>query len=81
MPVGPVKCEDDYSNPRKFRDFSDGWATWSGTSFAAPKVSAAIAARVSNSTTPHEAWTALKAVVGTSAPTDGLELGIRFTNL
>jgi subtilisin family serine protease len=25
------------------RDFTDGWATWSGTSFAAPKVAAAIA--------------------------------------
>jgi hypothetical protein len=82
MPVGDVQCEDDLTSPKKQRQFTDAWATWSGTSFAAPKVSAAIAARVSATSTPADAWNQLKAVTGHSASTDGLDLGsYRFTNL
>jgi subtilisin family serine protease len=32
-----------------------GWAVWSGTSFAAPRVVAALAQKVAAGTTPHEA--------------------------
>ena len=43
------------------QDF-DGWATWNGTSFAAPKVSAAIAAQFAEgaAASPVDAWEALK---------------------
>jgi hypothetical protein len=43
------------------KDFSSGWARWSGTSFAAPKVAAAIADGVGPATTPLAAWAALEA--------------------
>lgn len=57
------------------RDFTSNWAVWSGTSFAAPKVAAAIAGRA-NGGTPAEAWDALKqAHIGQQHP----ELGIAFT--
>lgn len=44
-----------------------GWARWDGTSFAAPKVSAAIAELVANSdgaTSPTDAWNQLKTGAG-----------------
>lgn len=40
-------------------DHFQGWATWSGTSFAAPRVVAALAQRVANGSTPQEAVEAL----------------------
>jgi len=43
------------------KDFTSGWALWSGTSFAAPKVTAAIARLVTSGTSPVAAWTKLKA--------------------
>jgi subtilisin family serine protease len=46
------------SHPAK--QFS-GWARWSGTSFAAPKVTAAIANGVGTTTPPLSAWLTLKA--------------------
>lgn len=36
-------------------DAFDGWAAWSGTSFAAPRVVAALAALVEKGVTPHQA--------------------------
>ena len=53
--------------PRK--SFTSGWAAWSGTSFAAPKVAAAIAnAKAGTSKTPAQAWDTVKKVfAGASA--------------
>jgi hypothetical protein len=51
MPV-----EDD-DGPGGDKDFtSNSWASWNGTSFAAPKVVAAIASRVAGGMTPRDAW-------------------------
>ncbi len=48
-----------------------GWARWDGTSFAAPKVSAAIARRVAQTgDTPIDAWAALVADPGVTNVTD-----------
>jgi subtilisin family serine protease len=49
---GPVEDE----NPDEVEDF-EGWARWQGTSFAAPKVSAAIAREVAE----HPEWTPAEA--------------------
>ena len=43
------------------KEFATGWARWSGTSFAAPKVTAAIANGAGTTTPPLAAWLALKA--------------------
>jgi hypothetical protein len=43
------------------KQFSSGWARWSGTSFAAPKVAAAVANKVGPAKSPPAAWLALKA--------------------
>src|SRR5262249_52656657 len=43
------------------KDFTSGWAQWSGTSFAAPKVAAAIADKVAQTMTPPDAWKSLVA--------------------
>jgi subtilisin family serine protease len=62
----------DGSMPAK--DFSSGWASWSGTSFAAPQVAAAIAARVSDAVPPRMAWNALRDLY--PAPAPALDMGI-----
>ena len=45
VPLHPMWREDDQTNPRPRIGFRYPAAFWNGTSFAAPKVSAAIAAR------------------------------------
>jgi Subtilase family len=59
---GPIEG-DSPTDKEHFR----GWARWDGTSFAAPKVSAAIAQLVAESdrkTSPMEAWERLRAGTG-----------------
>ena len=62
----------------------DGWAAWSGTSFAAPKVSAAIADAVAQSIVngqqinPGDAWDQLKA---NGTVVAGVDMGVRFDTL
>ena len=81
FPAKHVKCEDDpASTASTFKSFADGWAMWNGTSFAAPKVAAAIAARVAANTPPPQAWTALTHVYGHPVPPQP-GAGYRFTNL
>jgi hypothetical protein len=78
--VRNVVCEDD--KKRKVKSFADAWATWNGTSFAAPKVAAAVAAYVAagaGSMTPAQAWDALTRVHGNPVVHAGS--GILFTNL
>jgi subtilisin family serine protease len=50
---GPVP-----SNPLRSETFKE-WATWSGTSFAAPKVSGTIASMIGPATTAQQAANAL----------------------
>jgi thermitase len=50
-----------FSLINKSRNFLNGWATWSGTSFAAPKVVAEIANRIPTAGSPMNAWLALRA--------------------
>jgi thermitase len=38
------------------KSFSSGWATWSGTCFAAPEVAAQIAVGVAGGASPRQAW-------------------------
>jgi subtilase family protein len=79
--VTNVVCEDDES-PRPVKSFADAWATWNGTSFAAPKVAAAVAAYVAagaGSATPAQAWQSLTQVHG--HPLAHPASGILFTNL
>jgi hypothetical protein len=73
----PLLPEVDWPHPDK--TFT-GFATWNGTSFAAPRVSAAIAELVAESIvagaeiTPGDAWEQLRA----GGPTPGLEMGKRL---
>jgi hypothetical protein len=60
-----MKLEEDVSNPRLQHDFqASSWATWNGTSFASPKVTGHLAARLSinSSLTAEAAWNALKQI-------------------
>lgn len=68
--------EENWPHPDKL--FS-GWALWSGTSFAAPRVTAAIAEAVASgtATNPLDAWTQL--IQG--GPTPGLDMGTRLDGL
>lgn len=68
--------EQNWPHPDKL--FS-GWALWSGTSFAAPRVSAAIAEAVATgaAVSPADAWQQL----GAGAPTPGLDMGKRLDGL
>lgn len=56
--------------------FTSGWARWSGTSFAAPKVAAAIARGVAAGNSPFAAWAALAAQYPT-----GLMMGKKLSGL
>jgi hypothetical protein len=80
FPAKSVYCEDDRgATARVLKTFGDGWASWNGTSFAAPKVAGAIATRVAAGSAPTGAWTALTHVYG--HPVANPNAGIRFTNL
>ncbi len=80
LPVKHVTCEEDTPvTARPVKDFSDGWATWNGTSFAAPKVAAAVAARTAAGAPPATAWSALVTVLGHPVTLPGA--GTRFQNL
>jgi hypothetical protein len=76
IPVGPVHCEDA-SSDTPMQTFSSSWALWQGTSFAAPRVAAAVAARLSPTVDPSRAWAALTATAAAEDP----QLGHRFTQL
>ncbi len=64
--------------PHPLKTFA-GWASWNGTSFAAPKVAAAIAELVATGTanSPGDAWEQLQA----GGPTAGLDMGKRLDGL
>jgi hypothetical protein len=77
--VKNVQCEDD-PTPRPRKTFApQAWALWDGTSFAAPKVTAALAARVAAGASTDAAWRALHAVHANPLTYPGA--GARFTNL
>jgi hypothetical protein len=59
-----MMLEEDMSTPRHIHEFRpNAWGTWNGTSFAAPKVTGAIAARLSaGAPSAIVAWNALQAV-------------------
>jgi hypothetical protein len=70
-----MKVEED-KEPRLAHDFqTSDWATWNGTSFASPKITGHLAARLSLSSTltAEVAWNALKQVSLTGGP--GLGVG------
>jgi subtilisin family serine protease len=54
----------------------DGWATWNGTSFAAPRVSAAIARLFADghAVSPVDAWDKLKAGAASAIDDRGVAL-------
>ncbi len=82
LPVKDVTCEVDTPNAtgaRPVKDFSSGWAAWNGTSFAAPKVAAALAARTAAGSPAQVAWQDLVQVRGNPNPLAGA--GTRFQNL
>jgi hypothetical protein len=56
------------------KNFTSGWAQWSGTSFAAPKVAGAIAAGVATGQTPFAAWQALQAQYGAPVADVGIPM-------
>jgi Subtilase family len=70
-----MKLEDDTStDPDKYYDFTtNAWAKWSGTSFAAPQVAAAIASEMAANTgmSATEAW---QSIVASTPETPGLGL-------
>jgi thermitase len=72
----PGQPEQNWPHPDKL--FS-GWALWSGTSFAAPRVTAALAEMVATgaAATPLDAWQQLSA----GGPTAGLDMGKRLDGL
>jgi len=73
MPV-----EDDTSPGRTARDFTQtNWAVWNGTSFAAPKIAAMLAAQAKSS----ESATGLLMSSGLARPAPDPNLGILFPNL
>jgi subtilisin family serine protease len=43
-------------HPTKDFEDTDGWASWNGTSFSSPKVTAALATRKAEGATLDEAW-------------------------
>jgi len=73
-PVGPTEDAEPASNPAyppgsyPNKTFNTGWAHWSGTSFAAPKVAGALARLLAQGKTVDQAWAAL-------AGPPGLQMG------
>ena len=58
---GETEDSDDPENPvHATKAFDTGWARWSGTSFAAPKVAGDLAERHATGTSMADAWNDLK---------------------
>jgi hypothetical protein len=76
-----MRREEDEQQPRQAMEFKNAAAIWNGTSFAAPKISAAIAARVSATGSPAAAWNSLVQYASNATPKDSVQLGLRFDNL
>jgi hypothetical protein len=53
------EADETGTETRRSKTFR-GWASWSGTSFAAPRVAAEIASRIAANGTPLDAWKAWK---------------------
>jgi hypothetical protein len=66
--VGPFPRYTEATNPGAVPPFFNGWAIWSGTSFAAPKVSGAIAARASSLRYRNARAAASSLVIGANRP-------------
>ena len=56
------------------KHFTSGWAAWTGTSFAAPKIAGAIAAGAAAGSSPLAAWQALQAQYGAPRPEIGIPM-------
>ena len=69
-------------DPQGNHDFADhaSWAVWQGTSFAAPKVAAAIANELEAATDALAAWESAKMRYNPQ-PDPRLEVGLMFTDL
>jgi hypothetical protein len=78
VPVSNVTCEDDPltgSGGRPVWNFApDGWASWDGTSFAAPRVAADLANRVAAGATPTAALYVFNATYPVVNPALGHEM-------
>lgn len=74
--------EDQSGSPHPPKSFY-GWAEWEGTSFAAPKVAAAIARRVGGGMTPIQAWQNLTSPPASTPPPSpaGLQMGFVLPGL
>jgi hypothetical protein len=69
-----LPVEDDPKKIRKPRDFTKtSWARWNGTSFATPKVVAALASELATGTAPPAA---VKALASTGVPDPDGKLGV-----
>jgi hypothetical protein len=81
--VDNVTCEDDPPGPKAAKTF-DCWAQWSGTSFAVPKVAAAIAYAMTkslaagNPITAYDAWDKVVGPSGVQDPNRPTDVGIQF---
>jgi thermitase len=75
-----MRVEDDSSLIPRVQDFTkNSWASWNGTSFATPKVVAAIASQIASSgAEPYAAWQALATAPTGPLPIDP-DVGIMFT--
>ena len=75
---GETEEPEPGTNLHPFKDFedTDGWASWSGTSFSSPKVTAALATRKAEGARLDDAWADLIA----GRPTDP-EVGILLDGL
>src|SRR5262249_884857 len=65
-------------NPTSTRTFASGYATWNGTSFASPKVAAALAAVIANTPGGASTPSAALSVVQPGAPSS-TTLGVQLT--
>jgi subtilisin family serine protease len=50
------------------KTFRSGWASWSGTSFAAPEIAAELALGTARGVTPRQAWDDLQRTLATRSP-------------
>ncbi len=72
--TGETEDSDDPENPvHGTKAFDTGWARWSGTSFAAPKVAGTLARSHANGASLAEAWDDLRAT-GVAQPGLGVVL-------